>query len=148
MFSQGKAPGHSPSTSAHNPPPSPSTALETELVTMGGRERNWLRSQTPPTCCRQSGLRETKLQKVQAMIYWIKSLPDDLVPVLFCVHASSLLYICIRNEFPARKWSPIRDGSVMAHIALLRWALLLLPLSITIMCESAMNNWQQLRPFL
>jgi len=35
MFSQGKALGQSPSTSAHNPSPSPSTVLETELVTMG-----------------------------------------------------------------------------------------------------------------
>lgn len=41
MFSQGKAPGHSPSTSAHNPPPSPSTALETELVNNGGEGEEW-----------------------------------------------------------------------------------------------------------
>ncbi len=61
-------------------------------LTMGGRERNGLCSQTPPTCCRQAGVRETKLQKVHAMIYWIESLPDDLVRMLFCVHASSLRY--------------------------------------------------------
>ncbi len=150
MFSKGKAPGHSPSTSAHNPPPSPFTALETELVTKGGggawgkRERNGMCSRTPPAADR----REYERWNYKRSMQWFIELNHSLMIWFAWYFAYMHLVYIILNEFLARKWSRIHDSSVIAHIASLHWALLLLPLSITIMCKSAMNNWQQLRPFL